>query len=116
MELIEFVKELDRMCDSYEECAYCGLYRYMGNSVLTDIELCRFYCLSYPDVAQEVVQEWAEKNPVKTRLSVFLEAFPNAPLNEKGIPMPCTALIFGDSVQCTEETGCVGCWNKPIEE
>lgn len=60
MDAIEFVKQLRRM----EENA--------GRKY-------RIFVDSPEDVVAEV-EEWAKMNPVKTRQSVFLEQFPNAPI------------------------------------
>lgn len=60
MDAIEFVKQLRRMDKSV-------IRKY---SVFDD---------SPEDVVAEV-EEWAKMNPVKTRQSVFLEQFPNAPI------------------------------------
>jgi hypothetical protein len=60
MDAIEFVEQLRRM-DKKVSRKY------------------RVFIDSPEDVIAEV-EEWAKKNPVKTRQSVFLEQFPNAPI------------------------------------
>lgn len=60
MDAIEFVEQLRRM-DKKVSRKY------------------RVFIDSPEDVVAEV-EEWAKKNPVKTRQSVFLEQFPNAPI------------------------------------
>lgn len=118
MEFIEFAKEHNRMCDSYEECAYCGLYRYLNKNTLSITNECMFYCFEYPNVAQEIVQKWVEENPVETRKSNFLRAFPNAVLHSDGYPAICVNNVFGKKFVSDDkccETACYSCWNTPIE-
>ncbi len=67
MDAIEFVKQLRRM-DEKGAPKNRFIYPCVGRE--TD---------SPEDVVAEV-DEWAKMNPVKTRQSVFLEQFPNAPI------------------------------------
>ena len=113
MEFIKFAKEYNRMCDSYENCVYCGLSRYVGNPLVSSN--CRLYCFSNPEIAQEIVQEWAWKNPVKTRKMDFLERCPNAKIDNLGAPHACVEEIYGIDIDC-QNINCVKCWNMPIEE
>lgn len=54
---------------------------------------------------------------VKTYKDVFLEAFPNANVNEKGIPCVCLLNIFSlDNKQCEMYYRCDDCWNQPYPE
>lgn len=51
--------------------------------------------------------------PKVTYKSKFLEAFPNAKINDSGAPSSCVSLIFG--VKCCDK-GCVKCWNQEYKE
>lgn len=102
MDAIEFVKQLRRMDKSV-------IRKY---SVFDD---------SPEDVVAEV-EEWAKMNPVKTRLSVFLEQYPEASVDNCGCLMICPKLIsidyrnrYGDCVKHP----CYDCrrefWMKGLE-
>lgn len=73
MDAIEFVKQLRRMDKSV-------IRKY---SVFDD---------SPEDVVAEV-EEWAKMNPVKTRLSVFLERYPEAEIDKRGCLQLCPMFI-----------------------
>lgn len=68
-----------------------------------------------PEEMIKTVQEWSDQHPVKTRLSVFLETFPNAVMkSEDALPISCARLIFGFD-KC-EKKSCADCWNTPVEQ
>lgn len=72
MDAVEFVKEFGRMCRSYpgccEECPLYGKECAIANNK------------DDPEALIEAVEKWAAEHPAKTRQSVFLELFPNAPV------------------------------------
>lgn len=75
MEALEFLRERNRMCKSFNRCSD-GCPAWGGSCKLetgTDLE-----CEA--DKQVEIVKEWAAVHPRKTRQSVFLEQFPNAPI------------------------------------
>lgn len=54
---------------------------------------------------------------VKTYKDVFLGAFPNADMIEKGTPRVCRLSIFGsDTLQCEGNCSCEDCWNQAYPE
>lgn len=76
MDAIEFVKQLRRM-DKTVSRKY------------------RVFIDSPEDVVAEV-EEWAKKNPVKTRQSVFLEQWPETEIDTWGYLMVCPKRISAD--------------------
>ena len=101
MNAIEFVKQLRRMDKNV----------YRKYSVFDD---------SPEDVVAEV-EEWAKMNPARTRQSVFLEQFPNAPIytNTHNIALdPCLVdtTLRG---HCPTWRGCDTCrrefWMQEVE-
>ena len=76
---------------------------------------CPDFEMYYPEKAIEAVQRWSDEHPPRTYLSEFLKNYPNAELNDKGMPMICPHL-FGlkDIDNC--DKGCVECWNQIIED
>lgn len=80
MEALEFLRERNRMCKSFNRCSD-GCPAWGGSCKLetgTDLE-----CEA--DKQVEIVKEWAAAHPRKKRQSVFLERFPNARLDTNGI-------------------------------
>ena len=76
MDAIEFVEQLRRM-DKKVSRKY------------------RVFIDSPEDVVAEV-EEWAKKNPVKTRQSVFLEQWPETEIDTFGYLMVCPKRISAD--------------------
>ena len=70
MDALEFLKERKRMCKSYPRCDGCPL-REPNCNLTTDEDYTR---------AIITVEQWSKEHPRKTRQSVFLEQFPNAPI------------------------------------
>lgn len=101
------IKQLKRMCDSYEKCSDCPLNdTCCGDSVS-----------GLPDNADEIVDEWVSKHPVKTYAMDFFEKFPNAARGEKGTPNICPHQIYPEiyaDYRCYED--CLKCWNREMEE
>lgn len=73
---------------------------------------------THPKDAVIQVQKWSDTHPVKTRLSVLKEQYPNLQLDSDGVPNICIELLFGESAsrECDSiESDCRICWNTPIE-
>lgn len=92
MDAEEFVKQLRRM-----DCQY---HR----------EFSLFDACNTPEQVVEEVEKWAKEHPIKTRLSVFLEILPNAPIHpDTGIvkisPCEVDAVLRGNcpGVGCCPE-------------
>ena len=104
-----FLAEWERMCDStfLNNCTLCQLYGRKGDG-------CSIYVRHYPEEAIKIVQEWSDSHPVKTRLSVFKEKYPNAvPSKNSGLPAICVGNLYGYG--CSSGLNCEDCWNTPIE-
>lgn len=75
MEALEFLRERNRMCKSFNRCsdgcpAWGGLCKLETG---TDLECA--------DKQVEIVKEWSAAHPRKTRQSVFLEQWPEAEIS-----------------------------------
>lgn len=109
MDAIEFVKQLRRMNEQ-------------GVPKKRFIYPCAGQETDSPEEVVAEVEEWAKDHPVKTRQSVFLEQFPNAPIytNTHNVALdPClvdTALRG----HCPTGRGCDICrrefWLAEVEE
>ena len=83
MDAIKFIKERDRMCKSYydAEKGYCS-----DKCPARDIQCIELDGLSAK--AEELVarvEEWSAAHPRKTRQSVFLEQWPEAKVDARGV-------------------------------
>ena len=72
----------------------------------------------YPEKAIAIVQKWSNTHPQKTYLSEFLKHYPNALLNDTGLPKGVCLYNLGlmSLADCKKDRNCVECWNQPIEE
>ena len=77
-----FFKELKRMCNKFNStCVGCKIY-----DICLDTG-CYSFIKNDTQKAIEIVQEWSDSNPVKTRQSMFLEMLPNAKLTDGHLPI-----------------------------
>lgn len=83
-------------------------------------ECCTDFEMLYPKEAIEIVQRWSDEHPPKTYLSEFLKHYPNAMLNDDGIPELFCPYHLGlmSKDNCKKECNCIECWNQtiPIED
>ena len=79
MDFVKFAHDRNRMCNVKrgvgEGCKGCPL-----DEIMDKKSVCSVWCFANPEKATEVVEQWADEHPTKTRQSVFLEQFPNAPI------------------------------------
>lgn len=97
-------------CDGYCDCRRCPL--------TTTPLSCTALETKCPEKATALVLKWAEEHPRKTRKDVLLEKFPNAKMNERGIPYVC-AIPLGITARCCfceEGEDCAACWDMEVEE
>lgn len=121
----DFLKNAERMCNHFlkNRCKGCLLYVTWRNAETNEIE--SQGCLaeniqSFEDIATaiEMVQEWTEDHPLKTRKQDFFEKHPNA-LEFTNIKMPkVCAKDCGYCKTCDYEYGamCKECWDEPVED
>ena len=113
MDAVEYVKQRERMCNYYVDCADCPADDYGGCTSLDEI----------PNLVP-IVEKWAKEHPVKTRQSEFLEQWPDAKISDDGLPAisPCqlnVLFIHGKTQKDCEDRGvCNKCrrdfWLKEI--
>ena len=114
MDAAEFVKTLRRMCNV--ECINCEIWKRRSGG-----ESCTAWQKNHPEEAVAIVEQWAAEHPVKTRMSVFLEQWPDARIHRAdGLPFvsPCY-LVNKTDPECTG-TSCPKCrkafWMQEVEE
>lgn len=78
---------------------------------------CTDFEMLYPKKAIEIVQKWSDEHPQRTYLTEFLEHYPNAELDENGIPKICLWKLGLPAIEernCIEGD-CIKCWNEIIK-
>lgn len=75
MDAVKFIKEWNHLCDTMSHCYDCPL----------DGCSCDMNFVDHFEDAVNIVSEWSEKYPIKTRQSEFLKQFPHATCDENGI-------------------------------
>lgn len=97
-----------RVCT--QNCVKCA-FRTQNNGLkchCSDIELID------PELAENIVKQWAKEHPQKTYAQDFFEKHPNARKDEFGRPKMCREDIYGGG--CRDDNNCMDCWNEPMEE
>lgn len=104
------IKELKRMCNSYNNCADCPFF---GKEIK-----CEIYTAPQllPHNADEIVDKWVEEHPIKTYAMDFFEKFPNASKDRNGVPGCCWKQIYGGENVCTGGFTCAKCWQQEMKE
>lgn len=96
MDALAFLRERKRMCNSYKCCVGCPLVEShcIISSATSDEDFKKM---------TDVVEQWSEEHPRKTRQSVFLEQWPNAAVLEDGVIniRPC-------NLDVNVKKGCLG--------
>ena len=83
MDALEFIRERNRMCKSFGvRCDNCPADKNTA---------CDSFAWKEELVA--IVEKWSKENPRKTRQSIFLEQYPNAPTDTDGLPSLCPKFI-----------------------
>lgn len=105
MEVSEYLKLRGRMTrDCCIMCDECPLDKKNNGLGIPCVEV-ESKC---PDRAVVIVSEWAEKHPVKTRLSELLKLFPDLPVCEGGYIDICPKNMV-KGFECPESITCWGC-------
>ena len=109
-----FLKEWERMCKMVG-CSMCEISK-KGRG-------CKIFLMYEPAEAIKIVQEWSDSHPIKTRLSVLKEHYPNARIALNGAPYACVKNLYDWVIECPSikkrgyisDEDCLQCWNTPIE-
>lgn len=104
MDAIEFIKERQRLCQTYVDCFRCPAYN-------SNTGGCNFNTASGYDATEQIrlLEEWSVAHPLKTRQSEFLEQYPNADLDKDGILKVCPKIVEGSSYINSRSCGSVPC-------
>lgn len=113
MDAVEFIRERNRMCKHFRGCAGCPADGMICSTI---------WGMNDAERLVQIVEEWAEEHPRKTRQSVFLEQYPNAVLDKDGVLRICPSFVGGDThekYKCICLTDCGACrqefWMQEVE-
>ena len=97
------------------DCTKCPLSS--KNNGTSENLSCANLEIHYPEKAIAIIQKWSDEHPQKTYLSEFLKHYPNAPLDDAGMPKLLCAHGLGlmSIDDCRKDRNCVKCWNQAIE-
>lgn len=97
MDAVEFLKEKERMCRSYncESCVKCPCEDINNGFDMT----CEDLAIEKPEEFVAIVERWSSEHPVKTRQSEFLRMFPNAQ-----VPNGCLRIC---PIMCDKNEKCI---------
>lgn len=110
----EFVREMVRMCQSFEVCGDgCQLYK-------AETQALRCAPNEYLDEgAIAIVQKWSDEHPVMTWESKLKELLPNVDMG-KIIGTCCPYNLLGGKAPnmetCRSALECIYCWNGEYKE
>ena len=117
MDAVKYLKEVKRMCNTYVLCKNCGdCPMRLGNDGQHGD--CGNFIDACPEEAVELVEQWSNEHPIKTRQSEFLKMFPNVSLDNYNVIDICP-IDLNTTIECLDK-GCVKCrkeyWSKEIKE
>lgn len=130
MDAVEFLKEKNRMCNSFNDCCkdkesktfFCEIHTKLNETR----ETCAEYCNNHPEETVAIVEKWSKEHPRKTRQSEFLRMFPKARLFNGVLTIDSCKIDSSkfNTEECHmyDEFGTLGCdecrkqfWNEEVE-
>lgn len=117
MDAVEFLRERRRMCNAQDNCGTCPI-----GIVCDDYFVNHNYSQEKASGMVSTVEQWAAEHPVKTRQSVFLEQFPNAPIYTNTHNVALDPCLVDTTLRghCPTGRGCDICrrefWLTEVEE
>ena len=117
MDVVKFVKSVNRLCKKQSGCAKCPIWE-------KGMCMARFGDYSVENIEETIskVEQWAKDHPLKTRQSEFLKRFPNADLTRL---QPCMIEKDKRPMWCGKyaDFGANGCcdecryayWNEEVD-
>lgn len=96
------------------KCSECPL-SYTNNGT-SEFMSCTTFEMHYPLQAISIVQRWSNEHPQRTYLTEFHHHYPNALLNDDGIPKSVCPYDLGLMNKEFCRKSCIECWNQPVED
>lgn len=119
MDTVEFIKQINRLCEAQEDCKDCPLIGHACDVNTATIMSC--YNIESVQKMVQIVEQWAKDNPIKTRQSEFLKMFPNAPKSGRVLDIcPQNLNIEYMPPKRCENISCGACktdyWNEEVTD
>ena len=110
MNAMEFLKEKSRLTNNCAiKCEECRLSTWNNERDCS----CSDFEHEHPELCISIIQQWSKDCPQRTCKDVFLEAFPNAKMSERGEPSCClNDLGIVEVTECSKFNTCLECWNQ----
>ena len=117
MEAKEFVYGLRRMCKFYDNG---NCYKNVGTEEVESCPMLKYNCGNIDDLSDEsfdIVEEWVEQHPLKTRQTELLKIYPNARMWEDDDFLGFCPKNLDTEKECTAtcRNCCKEYWSKEIE-
>jgi hypothetical protein len=110
MDALEFVRERNRMCDSFGHisCGNCPAEKH-GECV----------AILWDEEIVPIVEKWSKEHPRKTRQDAFLEQYPDAPLSYGIINIKPCQVVKNHTYGSCSITDCPLCrkefWSQEVD-
>ena len=111
MDAVEFIRERNRMCQRFDKsCDGCPAYE---NGWLCDAD-------AWDEKLVAIVEQWSKEHPRKTRQGVFLEQWPDCPMDDDDVVGTCPRNVDKNYI-CGVDSfrGCPDCrrefWMQEVE-
>lgn len=116
MDALRFIEERNRMCKLFSPgCEGCRIDE--AKPVMSE---CVLWMIENPEKAVQIVEQWSQEHPRKTRQDVFLEQWPESVLVDDIINInPCSIVATHRlKIECYK-TSCKECrrnfWMQEVE-
>lgn len=117
MDALKFIEERNRMCKLFSPgCEGCRIDE--AKPVTSE---CVLWMIENPEKTVEIVEQWAQEHPRKTRQDVFLSVYPNAKMDKRSRTVdvsPCFVDKSWGANECPNDD-CAVCrrqfWMQEVE-
>ena len=115
MDASKFMRQYNRMCNSYDRCADCPLYADKPCA-----EIPSRYTKEVSAKLIKAVECWSAAHPLATRQDIFKKIYPNATIDQDGVSLICPKLLDKTLEGCANQMNCQTCrekyWLKEVQE
>lgn len=100
MDALKFIEERNRMCKLFSPgCEGCRIDE--AKPVMSE---CVLWMIENPEKTVEIVEQWSQEHPRKTRQDVFMAHYPDAALND-GVLRVCPRNVYKPAeINCNTTT------------
>lgn len=104
MDALKFIEERNRMCKLFSPgCEGCRIDE--AKPVMSE---CVLWMIENPEKAVQIVEQWSQEHPRKTRQDVFMAHYPDAALDD-GVLRVCPRNVYKSAELNCNNTTCYFC-------